>query len=141
MGALYSVVALGLNQSLAYWLARRWLRKPIESWVRKRGKAVPSIPRADEALWILLIRVTPGLPLVIQNYLLGLAEVRFWLYVVLSLPLQIGYVFAFVSMGQAFKDSQVGRGLLAFSGLAALLVIVLLIRRIVSRRKQTPAGS
>lgn len=133
-GGLLSGIALALNQTLGYWLARKWLRSPIETWLRARGRSAPQIRVADETLWILLLRVTPGMPLFVQNYLLGLAEVRFGRYLCISLPPQLAYAFAFVSLGHAFKDSNVWRGMLAVSALASVSVAVLLIRRYLNRK-------
>ena len=133
-----SAGALALNQTLGYWLARKWLRRPIESWLRVRGKTAPQIPEAEESLWILLLRVTPGVPLFVQNYLLGLAQVRFDRYLAISFPVQLAYAVAFVSLGHAFKDSNVWRGMLAVSGLATVAVAVLLVRRHLGQKLHPP---
>ncbi len=138
LGGLLSALALVLNQTLGYWLARKWLRRPIEAWLRTRGKTAPQIPEAEETLWVLLLRVTPGVPLFVQNYLLGLAQVRFVRYLVISFPVQLAYAVAFVSLGHAFKDSNVWRGMLAVSGLAAVAVAVLLVRRHLGRKLRPP---
>ena len=137
-GGLLSAGALALNQTLGYWLARRWLRQPIEAWLRARGKSAPQIPEAEEPLWILLLRVTPGVPLFVQNYLLGLAQVRFGRYLAISFPAQLAYAVAFVALGQALKDSNVWRGMLAVSGLVAVAVAVVLIRRHLERKLRPP---
>lgn len=137
-GSVLSAAALALNQTLGYWLARKWLRRPIEAWLRARGRSAPQIPAAEETLWILLLRVTPGLPLFVQNYLLGLAQVRFGRYLALSFPVQLAYAVAFVALGHAFKDSNIWRGMLAVSGLAAVAVAVLLIRRHLDRKLRPP---
>ncbi|MBI5800803.1 MAG: VTT domain-containing protein [Verrucomicrobia bacterium] len=136
---MLSAFALILNQTVGYWLARKWLRQPIESWLRARGKSAPQIPEAEETLWILLLRVTPGVPLFVQNYLLGLAQVRFVRYLTISFPVQLAYAIAFVSLGHAFKDSNIWRGMLAVSGLAAVAVAVLLVRRHLDRKLRPPA--
>lgn len=134
LGGALSAGTLALNQTLGYWLARKWLREPIERWIRARGKSAPQIPEGEETLWILLLRVTPGVPLVVQNYLLGLARVRFDRYLAISFPVQLAYAVAFVSLGHAFKDSNLWRGMFALSGLAAVAVAVLLIRRHLDRK-------
>ena len=61
-GSVLSAGALAVNLTLGYWLARKWLRQPIEKWLHARGKKAPQIREADETLWILLLRVTPGVP-------------------------------------------------------------------------------
>jgi uncharacterized membrane protein YdjX (TVP38/TMEM64 family) len=137
-GAVGSVFALAVNQTLGYWLARKWLRRPIEAWLRSRGRSAPQIPVAEESLWILLLRVTPGVPLFVQNYLLGVAQVRFGRYLLISLPVQLGYAIAFVSLGHAFKDSNVWRVMLAVSALATVAVAVLLVRRHLERKLRPP---
>jgi len=137
-GGLLSAGALALNLTLGYWLARKWLRGPIAAWLHARGRRVPQIPETEETLWILLLRVTPGVPLCAQNYLLGLARVRFSRYLCISFPAQLAYVIAFVSLGDAFKDSNVWRGMLAVSGLVAVAVAVLLVHRYLGRKLRPP---
>ena len=137
-GTVLSAGALAVNLSLGYWLARAWLRQPIEAWLRARGRSVPPISGEEETLWILLVRATPGIPLFMQNYFLGLAQVRFSRYFFVSFPVQLVYLIAFVSLGHAVKDSNVWRGLLAVSGLAAAAVAILLIRRRLDGRLRPP---
>ena len=140
VGIVIAVLALALNQAIGYWLARRWLRQPIENWLQARGRRVPQIPETEETLWIMLLRVTPGVPLFMQNYLLGLARVRFGRYLLISLPVQVGYAVAFVSLGHAFKDSNLWRGMLAVCGLVAMVLAVLLLRRHLNRKLRPPSS-
>jgi uncharacterized membrane protein YdjX (TVP38/TMEM64 family) len=49
-----------------------------------------------------ILRVTPGVPLCIQNYLLGLAGVKFARYLLLSLPAQAAYALASKSLSAIF---------------------------------------
>lgn len=137
-GAVLSAVALAVNLTLGYWLARKWLRRPIEAWLTARGRSVPQIPETEETLWILLLRVTPGVPLIVQTYLLGLAQVRFNRYFYISFPAQLAYAVAFVSLGHALRESNVWRAMLVLSLLAALAVAILLVRRHLRRKLNTP---
>jgi uncharacterized membrane protein YdjX (TVP38/TMEM64 family) len=144
-GYALAMAALLVNFTLGYWLARRWLRGPLTRWLTRRGHTVPRLAAADEVPFILLFRVTPGLPLVIQNYLLGLAEVNFRRYLLLSLAVQSVYALAFVWLGQSLQQSAAWKLLLAVSALVALTLIVALLRRWLNRRKaaklSVPAAS
>jgi uncharacterized membrane protein YdjX (TVP38/TMEM64 family) len=133
-GMLLGIGALGFNFALGYWMARSLLRAPIERWLVARGRTVPLIPPQDEWLWIVLLRSTPGIPLFVQNYMLGLARVRFGLYLLLSFPIQIVYVTAFVMVGESLVTSSLWRGLLIGGGILAVSVGVSLLRRHLLKR-------
>ena len=131
------VMALGgllLNYTIAYWLARRWLRQPLARWLESRAWRIPQVKTEDESLLILLLRLTPGLPLFVQNYLLGLAEVRFGRYLLLSALIQAPQVLAFVWFGNSLAENAVWRLLLGGGALVALSVLVILVRRVLKRR-------
>lgn len=140
-GYAMAMAALLVNFTLGYWLARRWLRGPLTLWLTRRGHTVPRLAAADEVPFILLFRVTPGLPLVIQNYLLGLAEVNFRRYLLLSLAVQSVYALAFVWLGQSLQQSAAWKFLLAVSALVALTLIVALLRRWLNRRKAAKSSA
>lgn len=133
-GIALCIGSLGFNFALGYWMARSLMRAPIERWLAARGKSVPAIPPEDEWLWIVLLRSTPGVPLFVQNYMLGLARVRFGLYLLLSFPIQIVYVTAFVMVGESLVTSSLWRGLLIGGGILAVSVGVSLLRRHLLKR-------
>ena len=86
---------------------------------------------------IVLLRVTPGIPFPVQNYLLGLARANFGRYLLLSIVLQGPLNAAFVVFGEALLH---GRGKMVFYGLSAIVVLLVgthLVRKHYSR-KQTP---
>lgn len=133
-GFILAGCALILNYTAGYWLARRWLRHWLGAWLEKRGWRLPQLSNGDETLVILLLRVTPGLPLFVQNYLLGLAEVNFARFLLLSLLVQAPQVLAFVWFGHSLADNAIWRLLLAAGALVALSLLVVLFRRILRRR-------
>jgi uncharacterized membrane protein YdjX (TVP38/TMEM64 family) len=139
MGAArgFALVMAGLvvDFTLGYWLARRWLRVPLSGWLARRGYSVPKLSAADEIPFILLFRVTPGMPLVVQNYLLGLAEVNFRRYLLISLAVQSVYALGFVWLGQSLQQSSAWKLLLGVSALVALGLMIALLRRWLARRK------
>lgn len=131
MGA---VVAAGLaastvNLLLAYWLARQALRPWLIRLVVRFGYKVPQVEEGDMTDLIVLVRVTPGVPFFVQNYLLGLADAPIGKYILISCAVSWTYTSAFIVFGEALLN---GRGkliLIAVSLLAALTAATHLVRR------------
>ena len=140
VGFVVSLAALAANMSAGYWLARRLLRGPLQAWLGRRGYAVPEFAPADELRFLLLFRITPGMPLFIQNYVLGLAGVRFSRYLAVSLAAQAPYVLAFTWLGKTITE---GSGWKLATGLAALVAVVLAVnlgRRFLARSRDRAAA-
>ena len=123
------VAALLCDFSLGYWLARRWMRAPLTRWLAGRGHVVPVLAPADEAQFILLFRITPGIPLSVQNYVLGLAGVDFTRYLLISLPVQAVYALTFVWFGNSLADNAAWKLALGVALLVAIGLAVGLLRR------------
>jgi uncharacterized membrane protein YdjX (TVP38/TMEM64 family) len=140
-GSLFSIAALALNMTLAYGLAQRFLKGPVEKLVARYAKKMPSLENRDETWLILLLRVTPGVPLFVQNYVLGLAGVKFIRYLLLSLAVQSGYAVAFVVFGESLTRSSAWRFVLAACALVAATIGAALLRRWIARRKSNRAQS
>lgn len=139
-GLVIAWLGLATNMLLAHRLAQGWLRPILVSLLRRRGYRLPQVDMADETRLVVLTRVVPGLPLVAQNYLLGLAGVGFWRYWLLSVPLQGLYASGFVLMGKSLVDSSAWK----FITSAGLVVGVSLAVSLVRKRLQrgaSPAGS
>jgi uncharacterized membrane protein YdjX (TVP38/TMEM64 family) len=69
---------------------------------------------------IVLLRVTPGVPFPVQNYLLGLAGVPFGKYLLVSSLIQCPINAAFILFGDALLQ---GRGKMALIGLSVILAL------------------
>jgi uncharacterized membrane protein YdjX (TVP38/TMEM64 family) len=121
-----TVIALGLaaitfNLTLTYWLARRWLRPLLARVVERLGYRLPVVESGDATDLIVLLRVTPGPPFFVQNYLLGLAEVPFGRYLVISCAVQWSFNVAFMLFGDALSQ---GHGKLAMISLGLFMALV-----------------
>lgn len=117
-GIMVSAIGLLLNFSIAYVLSKHLFRRQIE-WFLKRWKVrIPVVPASDQTKFTLLVRIVPGNPLVVQNYLLGLVGVRFSTYFIVGLLVQMFYACGFVIFGEAVFEGRVG--LLLF---AVLLIV------------------
>jgi uncharacterized membrane protein YdjX (TVP38/TMEM64 family) len=136
-GLAMAAGAVVVNNSLVYALASRWLSQPIRNWLSRRGHHLPSLNSSDEVKLILVCRLTPGFPLFVQNYLLGCARVRFVRFLLISLPIQVGWAVALVLFGDTVTRSDVRLVLLA-----ALAIAVSFVRkRFLPSRATGPAAS
>lgn len=113
----FSVAAITANMALSYVLAHRAFRPLLESLVKRLGYKMPQVDPGDVNGLIVLIRVTPGIPFPVQNYLLGLAGVPFGRYLLLSALIQLPINAAVVLLGDAILS---GKGRVAFIALAAV---------------------
>ena len=117
---LLGLTALSINLTLTYWVARRWLRPLCKRLLERFGYRLPAVATGDVTDLIVLIRVTPVLPFFAQNYLLGLADVPFGRYLVVSVGIQGSLNAGFILFGDALNK---GHGKMA---LTAVLLIAML---------------
>jgi uncharacterized membrane protein YdjX (TVP38/TMEM64 family) len=132
---LLTLIALTVNFVLTYVLARRALRPLLEKLIVRLGYELPEVEAGDTTDLILLLRLTPGIPFCVQNYSLGLAEVPFGKYFVLSCLVCLPQNAAFVVFGDALLH---GRGkMLFYAGglLVAIAVATHLLRKHYGRKK------
>ena len=134
-GMLFVGAAYLINFTAGYWIARSWFRAPLRRWLERRGQRVPEVAAADETQFILLVRITPGPPLFMQTYMLGLARVRFGRYLLYSMLVQLCYTFAFLSFGQSLHNKALWRTLLAAGLLIGVALAVNLLRKWLTNRR------
>ena len=104
--ALLGLTAITLNLTLTYWVARRWLRPLCKRMLERFGYELPAVATGDVTDLIVLIRVTPVLPFFAQNYLLGLADVPFVRYLLISVAIQGSLNAGFILFGDALNKGQ-----------------------------------
>jgi uncharacterized membrane protein YdjX (TVP38/TMEM64 family) len=148
-GAVYSPVyglpltlagiaaSLVINMLLSYAVARVF-RGPAHRLLGKWGLKMPTF--SGTALWkvILMVRITPGAPLVAQNLLLGLAGVPVGLYLAVSMPAEILIALGYMTAGRSFATGQWG---FLFLGIGIVGVSALAISLLRDRRKMLGAGT
>ena len=118
---LFTSLALTANIILAYFLARRALRPVLEKLIVRLGYELPKVAAADTTDMIVILRLTPGIPFCVQNYLMGLAEVPFAKFFLLSLLFCMPQNAAFVLFGDALVQGK-GKMILTAGGLIVALV-------------------
>lgn len=132
MGA--TLVAIIGNLALTYWLARYALRPILAKLAERYGYKVPRVTKANALSVTLVFRLTPGIPFFVQSYILGLAEVPFGLYMVVSWLCNLPMAVAAMVLGKGVFNGNfrmVGIGI--FVLLVATLAIHWLRRRYVPR--------
>lgn len=120
-----SLGVLAFNLALTYWVARYALRPALTGLLKRYGYSVPRVTK-DNALAIsLVMRFTPGPPYAVQGYVLGIAEVPFGLYMIVSWLGQAPWVVGFIVLGQGLLK---GNFMLAAKGLGMLIVVVIAVQ-------------
>jgi len=79
------LLAMALNMSWTYWAAAKPGRGLLQKLLAAGSLRIPDLPAGNDLRFILLLRLTPGIPLFLQNYLLGFLQVPFFLYLPVSL--------------------------------------------------------
>jgi len=136
---LLCLAAVTINMMLTYWLARRALRPWLTRLVARLGYKLPEVATADASDLILILRVTPGFPFLVQNYLLGLADVPLRPYVVISCIVVWSYQTAFVLFGDALIQGKGKNALLALGALIGLGALAHLVRKHYAKKQPPPA--
>lgn len=128
------VLAMAVNISLGYWLAAGPLHGWISRWFARRGRVVPVLP-ANEHIWaVLAVRFTPAFPLMVQNYLLGLARVPFWKYFWVSLAAEVLIALGYILAGDALTQDHPGYVLAAFGCIVGAVVLSRLLRQAFAKK-------
>jgi uncharacterized membrane protein YdjX (TVP38/TMEM64 family) len=104
--------------ALTHFLARRALRPLLEKLLDRLGYKLPQVPPEDMTDLAIIVRVTPGSPFPVQNYLLGLANVPFGRNLLVAAIVQAFYVPAFVLFGDALLH---GKGKVAMIAVGLLV--------------------
>ncbi|HTL67689.1 MAG TPA: VTT domain-containing protein [Lacunisphaera sp.] len=126
---LCCTAALAANMALTYWLTAAALRPWLERLVTRTKYRVPELKEADHAELTLILRITPGPPFFLQSYILGLARVRFFTYMWVSLVAIMPMVAGCVIFGDAILHGKARVAILGASALIGLSLIVHFVRR------------
>jgi uncharacterized membrane protein YdjX (TVP38/TMEM64 family) len=130
-----AMTAIALNLALTYWLARHAFRPFLIRLVARYGYSVPRVTEANALTVSLVVRLTPGPPFFLQGYLLGLAEVPFRLYMLVSWLAVLPWAVAFIVLGKAAREGSFGKIATALGLIVLAVVAVQLIRRRLARRE------
>lgn len=130
-----SVAAMMFNIVMSYFLARRALRPLLEKIFSRLGYKVPEVAPEDMMDLSIVVRVTPGSPFPVQNYLLGMAGVPFGKYVLVAFIVQAIYTPAFVLFGDALLHGKGKMVMIAMSLLVVAAVATHWVRKRMAKKK------
>ena len=102
-------------------VSRYALRPVLTGLIKRYGYSVPRVTPKNALTVTLVVRLTPGPPYAMQGYLLGLAEVPFGLYMLVSWPVQGAWGVGFIVLGQGLLH---GNFELVAKGVGVLVVVV-----------------
>ncbi len=123
-----ALAALTVNMVLAYWLARYALRPWLARLITRLGYQLPQVPPGDTTALIVLLRVTPGVPALAQNYLLGLADTPFGKYLLVSCLCAWPHISVYVYFGEKLREGNRGLILIGVLLVVALVAAARLVR-------------
>lgn len=127
---LGSALAIAANLTLSYALAQRWLRRPLLAFLHRWRYDLPRFTDGQALRFIVVVRLTPGLPGFLKNYVTALTDVPFVLYLGASWTVTFGYAIGLIVLGDSLINTDLTEGLWAAAILTtALLVGVWLARR------------
>lgn len=132
LGAM--MISLLINLMVSHALAR-WLRPFVEKMVARFGFSMPRLGRLSVWKVILLVRITPGAPLMAQNYLLALAGVPLVPYLLVSLPVETMICGGYMAVGKSFATGRWGWLLGGGGALVFLLLATMLVREHLASRE------
>lgn len=130
-----AMVAIAVNQALTYWLARYALRPLLSKLVARYGYQVPRLTKDNAFTVTLIVRNTPGPPYFMQGYLLGLAEVPFRMYMLISWISVLPWTIAFVVLGKAAREGHFGKLVGGIVVLVLAIAVVQFMRRKLAKRE------
>lgn len=137
MGGIFiSLACLFVHLIIAY-IISAWACRGLISYGMQRffpDASLPVIPQKDEVKWIIFLRIAPGLPLVVQNYTLGLARVSFLPYLLLSMTVQVVFAIAFIVFGHAVFSGAAGTAIMGVSAAIAILILFNLLAKYVLQK-------
>jgi len=87
IGTLVMTTGLALNISLSHLVVARLLRAPLTAFLTHREWPIPRLGEVGQFRALFLLRTIPGPPFWLQNYLVPLSGIPFWLNFIVSFPI------------------------------------------------------
>jgi uncharacterized membrane protein YdjX (TVP38/TMEM64 family) len=135
----YGLTALVLNQAWTYALAAGPAHTLVGRVLSRCGWKIPVLKTENVTDTLLVMRLVPGIPLFVQNYVLGLLRVPYgryaWMSLVCSGPPVIGFILA----GAGIAGGEWKIALLGIAVLALALVAVRVFLRKKKLREEVPS--
>ncbi len=126
------------NLAISYWVARRYLRKPVERLVRSANYIIPEVAPRNHVAFTVLVKITPGPPNFLKSFLLGLARIPFKLFLVVSWPITMSYAVGVIIFGDSLVERDWSQAVIGLVLMAAFLVGIRVAAGIYRRQRGEP---
>ncbi len=122
VGLVGSLLALGANLTLCYWIAQSSLRPRLVRLLRRFDYELPSFERDGKhaVRFALMVKVAPGIPGFVKHYGLGAAGVPFSVYFVASMSITGLYAAGLILLGESLLEHDLAQAAVAVGALAAV---------------------
>ncbi len=121
---LAALVAVAVQLALSYAVARYGLRPLVVRLIRHRGYTVPRVTPENALSVALLVRLTPGPPMILGSCILAVAEMPFRLYMMVSWLVALPWVVGGVVLGRGILGGEVKMIALGVGVLGAVMASV-----------------
>lgn len=125
----FCLLGITANVIVSYFISRKF-GAALRGVLAKRGVRIPKVPLYEQYELVFLMRMIPGNPLAVQNYVLGAADVSFFKYAVVSLPIQYMQVAVYVYFGEGIFDGGISKIILGSS----MLMVIAVVARMLEKR-------
>ena len=136
---LLSSACMAVSMTISYGLARYVVRPWVTRLLSYLGYTIPVVPAEKQRMFTVLVRITPGPPYVFQSFLLGLAEVPYGIYLLISWAISTVNVSLLIVFGDALAQGKGKVALIALAGVVLVVVGVKLLRDRIQRRERAAA--
>jgi uncharacterized membrane protein YdjX (TVP38/TMEM64 family) len=135
MACSLCLVAMMMNLSLTYWIAAGPARRLVEKLLAATSYRIPELPRDDHMKLVLILKLTPGIPFFIQNYLSGFFRAPFRIFLVVSMISNGVFGVGMVLSGVGIGDGKLTPAISGISFIALSALFTYLIREWLTKRK------
>lgn len=137
-----SIAGMLLNATLAYFIGRYLFRNFLKYMLAKMGYQIPLISQSKQVPFNCLIRIIPGIPFNIQNYLLSIGNTSFLPYIVIAWPIQCIWILGVIISADGLIQGEIKLLTIGF-GLIAVLIIAshYIKKRYVHKRDKKGSGT
>jgi uncharacterized membrane protein YdjX (TVP38/TMEM64 family) len=98
-GGIVVAAITAVHLAGTYLITRTFLREPLKRFIQRRHVHLPEIPEDEQAAICLIAALVPGLPYVVRNYVLALADVKFRYYFWVCLPIYVVRSYVTILLG------------------------------------------
>ncbi len=132
-----SLAAITFNMMLSYSLARWAIGPFLRRLIERLGYRLPEMEQNDATDMLVILRVTPGVPFCVQNYMAGLANIPVPRYLIISAIIAYVYNTAFIVFGDALLKGKGKVVMVSMGVLLALSAATHMVRRHYSAKKSS----